>query len=247
MSDSRVIAVFSTKGGVGKTTTAVNLAWQAAADGHRVLLWDLDPQAAATWLLGVQQKLRGGAEAVLSGERSAAKAVRETSVDGVDVLPADASYRDLDIALDATRKSGSRLARVLKPLRDDYDVIILDCPPGASLVAENALHAADVVLAPLSPSLLSLRSFDQVRDLLAEEGSDAALVAFLTMVDRRKRSHRDAADELPSRVAEITDIVVPFTVVAERMGEKHAAIAAFAPRSEAARAYAALWHRVARA
>ncbi|WOF24498.1 ParA family protein [Microbacterium betulae] len=247
MSISRVIAVFSTKGGVGKTTTAVNLAWQAAADGSRVLLWDLDPQAAATWLLSVRQKLRGGASAVLSGDRSIAKAVRESSIDGVDVVPADATYRGLDIVLDGAKRSSTRLARALKPLRGDYDVIVLDCPPGASLVAENAIDAADVVVAPLSPSLISLRSFDQVRALIADQGGGASLVAFLTMVDRRKKSHREAVAELPSRVPEITDIVVPFSVLAERMGERHAAIGAFAPRSGAARAYAALWHRVAHA
>ena len=100
-----VIAVYSTKGGVGKTTTAVNLAWQAASEGRDVLLWDLDPQAAATWLLQVKPHLRGGAEALVRGRKPANKAVRESKLDRIDVLPADESYRDLDIALDAAKKS----------------------------------------------------------------------------------------------------------------------------------------------
>ena len=112
-----VIAVYSTKGGVGKTTTAVNLAWQAASEGREVLLWDLDPQAAATWLLQVKPHLRGGAEALVRGRKPANKAVRESKLDRIDVLPADESYRDLDIALDAAKKSTSRVTEALRPLR----------------------------------------------------------------------------------------------------------------------------------
>src|SRR5262249_30999025 len=124
---ARVIAVYSTKGGIGKTTTAVNLAWQAASEGRSVLLWDLDPQAAATWLLRVKPKLRGGVTALMRGKQPAHKAIKASEVDGVDVLPADESYRDLDISLDAAKKSDSRIAAALKPLRKDYDVIVLDC------------------------------------------------------------------------------------------------------------------------
>lgn len=241
---ARIVTVYSTKGGVGKTTTAVNLAWQAAEEGRRVLLWDLDPQAAATWLLRVKQKVSGGAGAVLSGDRAASKAIRPTEHDGIDVLPADASYRDLDIALDGQKKSATRIRRALKPLRDDYDAIVLDCPPGASLTAQNALRAADVVVAPLAPSLLSLRSYDQVRGFLAEHEASAALVAFLNMVDRRRKSHREAADELPTRVDGLSDIVVPASVVVERMGERHAAVGAISPSSAPAQAFSALWRAV---
>ena len=99
----------------------------------------------------------------MRGKKPAHKAVRESKFDRIDVLPADESYRDLDIALDAAKKSSSRVTEALRPLRKDYDVIILDTPPGASLVAENALRAADVVVLPLIPSPLGLRSLEQVR------------------------------------------------------------------------------------
>ncbi|MDX2375322.1 ParA family protein [Microbacterium sp. LRZ72] len=243
---ARVIAVYSTKGGVGKTTTAVNLAWSAAARGQRVLLWDMDPQAAATWLLGVKQKVRGGADSLVRGEKSAAKAVRESSVADVDVLPADDSYRDLALSLDAAKKSSTQVSLVLKTLRKDYDVIILDCPPGASLVAENAVRAADVVALPLVPAPLALRSLDQVSELVADAARKTPIVGFLTQVDRRKGGHRSAVEELPGRDSRVSDIVVPATVIVERMGQQRAPLGAYAPRSEAAQAYDALWERLSR-
>lgn len=244
---AKVIAVYSTKGGVGKTTTAVNLAWQAASEGSAVLVWDLDPQAAATWLLQVKPRLRGGADALVRGKKPAHKAVRASPYERIDVLPADDSYRDLDIALDAAKKSSSRVSDALKPLRKDYDVIILDCPPGASLVAENAVRAADVVALPLVPSPLGLRSLDQVRGILKDAGRKVALVGFLSQVDRRKRAHREAVTGLPKEHKEVADVAIGASVVIERMGEQRAPVGAYAPTSDAAASFAALWDRVRRA
>ena len=242
-----VIAVYSTKGGVGKTTTAVNLAWQAASEGREVLLWDLDPQAAATWLLQVKPHLRGGAEALVRGRKPANKAVRESKLERIDVLPADESYRDLDIALDAAKKPSSRVTEALRPLRRHYDVIILDTPPGASLVAENALRAADVVVLPLIPSALGLRSLEQVRGVIKDAGGHVKLVAFLSQVDRRKRAHVEALEQLPAAHKEIGDGYVGASVVVERMGEHRAPIGVYAPTSDSAKAFADLWKRVRRA
>ncbi|GAA2014386.1 AAA family ATPase [Microbacterium ulmi] len=244
---AKVIAVYSTKGGVGKTTAAVNLAWQAASEGRSVLLWDLDPQAASTWLLRVKPRLRGGVDALVRGKQPAHKAIRESQVDRIDVLPADESYRDLELALGAEKKSETRLAAALKPLQKAYDVIILDCPPGASLVAENAVRAADVVVLPLLPSALGLRSLEQVREIIRGASRRVALVGFLNQVDRRKRTHVAATDRLPREDSQISDVYVPATVVVERMGDARAPLGAYAPTSEPARAYAQLWHLIRRA
>ena len=242
-----VIAVYSTKGGVGKTTTAVNLAWQAASEGRDVLLWDLDPQAAATWLLQVKPASARWCRVAGAGKKPVHKAVRESNLDRIDVLPADKSYRDLDITLDAAKKSSSRVTDALKPLRKEYDVIILDTPPGASLVAENALRAADVVVLPLIPSPLGLRSLEQVKGMISDAGGHVKLVAFLSQVDRRKRAHREALEQLPSAHKEIGKEFVGASVVVERMGEHRAPVGAFAPTSESARAFSSLWKRVRRA
>ncbi|MFG6444194.1 ParA family protein [Microbacterium sp. P06] len=238
----KVVAVYSTKGGVGKTTAAVNLAWEAAKN-HRVLLWDLDPQGAATFVLQVKPKVKGGVAALVSGEKKVSAAIRSTDVDHLDVLPADASYRDLDLVLDSAKKSERRVSKILDQIADDYDVVILDCPPGASLVAENAVFSADVVVVPLVPSPLSMRALAQVTEFVEASASKAKLVAFLSMVDRRKTLHRDAIATLPGHAA-VTDIVVPSTVLVERMGAERAPIGRYAPSAEAARAFSALWDRL---
>lgn len=239
----RVVAVYSTKGGVGKTTTAVNLAWQASQT-LRVLLWDLDPQGAATFLLKVKPKVKGGVASLVDGRSRTAAAIRSSAFADLDVLPADASYRDLDLVLDAAKKSDRQLTRLLEQVSDDYDLVILDCPPGASLVAENAVHSADAVVVPLVPAPLTMRSLEQVEQVVADSSSKASIVAFFSMVDRRKSAHRDTVARLPASHASVSDVAVPATVTIERMGSHRAPLQSFAPSSEAARAYSALWDRV---
>ena len=239
----RVVAVYSTKGGVGKTTAAVNLAWEAAKQ-YRVLLWDLDPQGAATYLLQVKPKLKGGVGALVTGRSKVTRIIRSTDYDNLDVLPADASYRDLDLVFDHAKKSEQRVAKILEQVDGDYDVVILDCPPGAALVAENAVFSADAVVVPLVPSPLSMRSLEQVAEIVAASASKARIVAFLSMVDRRKTLHRDAVERLPQKKGPVTDVVVPATVLLERMGTERKPIGGYAPGAEAARAYGELWSQV---
>ncbi|MEY2850117.1 MAG: hypothetical protein RI885_2784 [Actinomycetota bacterium] len=238
----KVIAVFSTKGGVGKTTTAVNLAWEASRSA-RVLLWDLDPQGASTHLLGVKPKLKAGADALVTGKTRPEDAVRSTVHPGLEVIPADATYRDLDLLLDAAKKSTSRVTKVVDTLRGRYDVVVLDCPPGESLVARNALAAADLVVVPMPPSPLARRSLDQIRALHDEAGADAPILGFLAMVDRRKSVHRQAIESLAAEG--LASVVIPAATVVERMGSERAPLGVFAARSAATLAYRELWSLVA--
>jgi cellulose biosynthesis protein BcsQ len=238
----KIFATYNIKGGVGKTATAVNLAYLAARDGYRVLLWDLDPQGAASFLFRVRPRVKGGGKALIAGKRSVDDAIKATDFENLDLLPADFTYRNLDLVLDAAKKSARRLAVLLAPLRADYDVIFLDCPPGISLLSEGVLYAADTVLVPLIPTTLSVRTLDQLTDFVAGlNGRRPQILAFFSMVDRRKSLHREILQELPARRSDFADTAIPALSLIERMSVQRAPVAAFAARSQAARCYRELW------
>src|SRR5688572_25271461 len=114
----KVVATYNIKGGVGKTSAAVNVAALAAADGVRTLLWDLDPQGSATYLFRIKPKVKGGAGKLVRGTSDVATLVKGSDLENLDLLPADFSYRNMDLVLDGTRRPTSRLLKVLAPLAD---------------------------------------------------------------------------------------------------------------------------------
>ncbi len=243
----KIFASYNIKGGVGKTATAVNLAYLAARDGHRVLLWDLDPQGAASFLFRIRPRVKGGGKALIKGTRSVDDAIKGTDFDGLDLLPADFTYRNLDLILDSAKQPTRKLRRLLTPLRAEYDVIILDCPPGISLLSESVLHAADLLVVPLIPTTLSVRTLDQLTEFISGfDGPRPAVLAFFSMIDRRKRLHREIAEQLPAQRPDFAQTAIPALSVIEQMSVRRAPVTAFAPRTAAARGYDALWAEVAR-
>jgi chromosome partitioning protein len=237
----RVVATYSIKGGVGKTSAAVNLGALAAREGYRTLIWDLDPQGAASFLLRVKPKVRGGGRKLVRGRRDPLSVMKGTDFEGLDLLPADLSYRHLDLMLDQSKRPQRGLGRVLRSLADEYDVGILDCAPSISLVSESVFDAADLLLVPLIPSTLSVRTLDQLRRFLArEERPSPAVLPFFSMVDRRKRLHR----ELVESVQGVGDAIVPSASIIELMGPRREPVVVSHPRSPAAQAYQALWGEV---
>jgi chromosome partitioning protein len=241
-----VLATYNIKGGVGKTSAAVNLAYLAAREGARTLLWDLDPQAASTFLFRVRPSVRGGSDDLINRRSPVLSQVKATDYDRLDLLPADFSYRHMDLALDAFKHPTRRLAKVLEPLEDEYDYIFLDCPPSISLVSESVFEAADALLVPIVPATLSSRTYDQLAQLAG--GEDAPLIfAFFSMLDLRKSLHR----EVMARVRNVHQVTmlgaaVPASDEIERMGEERDPVSVFAPASPAAMAYAALWLDITR-
>jgi chromosome partitioning protein len=241
----KVVATYSIKGGVGKTSAAVNLGTLAARDGVRTLIWDLDPQGAASYLFRIKPKVKGGGRGLIRGKGDPLAVMKGTDVEGLDLLPADFSYRHLDIELDKRKKPLQRLRGVLAQLDGDYDLAILDCAPSISLVSESVFRAADLLLVPIVPSTLSVRTFEQLQGFLARAGNSSPdVLGFLSMVDRRKRLHRELTESLPAALPAVSATAIPSASVVELMGVRRAPVVATRPSSPAAKAYVALWDQV---
>ena len=237
-----VIALYNLKGGVGKTAAAVNLSYLAASHGYRTLIWDLDAQAAASFYFRVKPRIAGGAARLLHKKAALTKAIRATDYDSLDLVPADFSYRDLDLELGDRKKSSLRLRKLLKTVRQEYDLVFLDCAPSLSKVSENVFNMADWLVVPLIPTHLSLRAFEQLVKFRNRNGiHDGVLLPFFSMVDRRKRLHRELVRQFASDHAELLRSFVPYASQIERMGEHRAPVNAFADRSPGGRACHALW------
>jgi chromosome partitioning protein len=241
---TRVIATYNIKGGVGKTSAAVNLAYLAAAGGAQTLLWDLDPQGASTYVFRIKPRVKGGGRKLVRGKSDVDALIKGTDYERLELLPADFSYRHMDLALADSKKPTRRLARVLAPLRESYDYIFLDCAPSISLVSEGVFEAADALLVPLVPATLSSRTFDQLRQVVTDGDGGPQVLAFLSMVDRRKRLHRELAESLKGDYPEVLRAGIPNASDVERMGPERTVVEQFAPRGRAAQAYRDLWAEI---
>jgi chromosome partitioning protein len=238
------IAVYNMKGGVGKTTTAVNLSYLAASAGARTLLWDLDPQAAASFAFRVRTRVRGfGRKGFENGDVLGA-AIRETDYRGLDVLPADFAYRKFDRLLWRLGRPRQVVVGLLDGLGRDYDRVVLDCPAGFSLLTEGILAAADAVLVPMIPGILSVRTVARIIDRADQRGSSARLAAFFNLVDRRRALHRIACQWSAAHPEIFLAAHVPCASVVERMAVYRAPLGAFAGREPAAAAFEAVWHEL---
>lgn len=228
----RVISLYSIKGGVGKTTAAVNFAYVNARDCNRTLILDLDPQASASFFFRVRPMKKQSAKIMVAGKKKASDFIRATDFENLDLLPSDISFRKLDVRLDRAKHSKRRLSATFTQFEDEYDTVFVDCPPNITLLSENIFRVSQALLIPVIPTVLSRRTYLQVRSFLDKKNiSIDHVIPFFSMVDLRKKLHREQMEELWRAYPEFLKHYIPHRSEIEQMGEYRAPILAAHPTS----------------
>jgi chromosome partitioning protein len=246
---SKTIAVANQKGGVGKTTTAINLAAALAALEHRTLIVDCDPQGNATRGQGVTAEAPTLYHALV-GEASLAEAVRPTGFPFLDIVPADRDLVGVEVEFVGLQGWQWRLARVVNAIRNEYSVILLDCPPSLGHLTINALVAADGVIVPLQCEYFALEGISalvstvrRVRASMNPRLSMAGIV--LTMHDERTNLSKDVASEVRQHFSDLVfDTIVPRNVRLAEAPSYGVPVLAYDIKSRGAQAYLALAQEV---
>lgn len=238
------LAIYNLKGGVGKTAASINLAYASAKEGFKTLVWDLDPQGSSSFYLGAKATIKNESRKILNSEMDLKDAIQSTAYENLDIIPADISARHADILLNEMKQSKRKLLSLLSTLKNEYDIVILDSPPGISVLHDAVFVAADWVLMPNIPTTLSIRSFETVNDYFKENDLDRSKIkCFFSMVDHRKNLHHEVMNEF-YKDKYFLKSYIPYLSDVEKMGVHEAPIETFAASSYAAQCYRDLWKEI---
>src|SRR6266571_8100573 len=245
----RIVAIANQKGGVGKTTTAVNLTAALAERGLRVLLIDLDPQGNATSSLGLQEREDGSLYDSLLGGSSVTEKILPTRFAGAFVIPADLDLAGVEVEIARMDDHLTRLAQALTILRRDetFDFVLLDCPPSLGILMTNALAAADELLTPIQCEYFALeglvkivRVVEQIRDSGANPGLEIGGIVMTMFDSRTKLSQQVVADVRTHFGERVYETVIPRSVRLSEAPSFGKSILEYASSGPAAQAYRAL-------
>jgi len=238
----KTLAFYNLKGGVGKTAAAVNFAYLAAADGIKTLVWDLDPQGSSSFYLHVKND-KNESEKIFLDKTDIKNSIQQSPFENLYVIPADISARKVDIVLDDVKQSKKKIKSLLSGLKD-FDLVILDCPPGISLLHDSVFTASDFVIMPNIPTTLSIRSYEMVAAYFKENELDKSkLKCFFSMVDHRKTLHQETIQTFYNNRLFFKSYI-PYLSDVEKMGIHQQPLFEFANTSYAAQCFRDLWKEI---
>ena len=238
------LALYNLKGGVGKTAATINLAYLAAKEGYKTLIWDMDPQGSSSFYLGAKAGAKNESRKLLNSEMDLLDAVQNSAYENLDIIPADLSARHADILLSEMKQSKRKICSLLTGLKKDYDVVILDCPPGISILHDAIFSGVDWILMPNIPTTLSIRSYETVAAYFKENDLDQSKIkCFFSMVDHRKNLHHEVMNTFYKDKFFLKSYI-PYLSDVEKMGINEAPLETFAASSYAAQCYRDLWKEI---
>ncbi|PVD49667.1 cobyrinic acid a,c-diamide synthase [Terrimonas sp.] len=239
-----IIALYNLKGGVGKTASCVNFAYLAAKDGYKTLLWDIDPQGSTSFYYQAKAKYKGGIKKLVEKDADIEEAIMAANYENLDIIPADVSVKSFDVMMEELKSSKKRLKSLLQPFNKAYDFVFLDCPPGFSVLAENIFNASDIVLMPVIPTTLSIRTYEMTKDYFKEKSIDLSkMMCFFTMADLRKNMHNEIMETL-YKDKKFFENYIPYLSDVEKMGVHRVPLEEFAKSGYAAKCYRDLWQEI---
>lgn len=242
----KLIAIYNLKGGVGKTAASVNLAYLASAEGIKTLVIDMDPQAASSYYLSAESDADSkDVKNMVKGSYDIVDNIWNTAYPNLDILPSGTDYRKIELYLNDLKDASRWLSDFVRPVKKDYDLVIVDCPPNITLLTENIFRNADFILVPVVPTVLSVRTYEQILDYFnSHRLNKGKLLPFFSMFERRKNMHNETVRSFSRKFKESISVLIPYSAEVEKMGIYRAPLTAKRPSEEASKAFVKLWKAV---
>ncbi len=239
------IALYNLKGGVGKTTSAVNLAYLFAKSQKNTILWDWDPQGAASWYFDADQNKTKSIRLLDKGVEIG-RLKKSSPFENLTIVPADLSLRHSDTAFDNISSPKRHLKKLIAAIGEDADVVIFDCPPTLSPTMEHLLGDIDLVLTPCIPTPLSIRAAEQVSEFFEKtKNPPKKIAAFFTQVDRRRKLHQELVLK-PPKTLHFLKPWIAYSSKVERMSLQKTPLLSYDQSSIPSQQYTSLFRSVCR-